>query len=160
MILPDDPSFDVELAFDFNVDSVGVSESAAVAPQSSLLSLPSYASSQSSRHEPQLLMPSSESPAAGGLGFGFPGDTSSLPRSESIVRRPIVLEEESGLLPDPGFYFDKNGEEVQGPALRESSARLSAQSESRAASESAIARQVQTEHEAGLQGGRRDVGCP
>lgn len=128
-----------------------------MAQKSSLLSLPSYTSSQSGRHEPAFTIPSSVSPGSGGYGLDFPGDVSSALHTGSIGGRPDVLQEESGLLPDPGFYFDENGEEVQGPAPQKSMTPLSARPESRVASDAAIAQQVRQEHEAGMQGARQDV---
>ncbi|KAL9624681.1 MAG: hypothetical protein Q9160_001035 [Pyrenula sp. 1 TL-2023] len=134
--LPDDPGFNLETAFNLDLDLQAFDVSTNATQQSSFLSLPSHTPSQSSHAEPQLIIPSSVSPVGGGFGLGFPEDISSAARIGNILGGSDVFEEESGLLPDPGFYFDENGEEVQGPAPRVSSVQMSARPESRAASDS------------------------
>ena len=154
MTIPDDPTFNLDLAFDFDL---GAFSEPSYTQASSFLSLPSFSSASTGHVQPQLALQSSETPPAGGFDTGYPGDTSSALRIASRAGPASVLED-SGLLPDPGFYFDEEGNEVQRSATRVSRMPSSVpRAESRAESESVIARRVHDEHQAGLQAAAAEV---
>ena len=123
-----------------------------MSPQSFLSSRSSHAANL--RDEPVLVFPSTDTAPDGSLaGFGFAGDTSSALRTESKAGRISVFED-TGLIEDPGFEFDAEGNIVDLPRVtdRESALATAGAPRSRVGSDSGISARVREEHEAGLQG--------
>ena len=153
--LPDDPAFlpdfdmDLDLSmFDIQTNASGYSES---------LTPPSFLSSRSSvAREPvedhALVIPSADTPLGGDLGgYGFMGDTSSAIKTASRADRVSAFED-TGVIEDPGFEFDAEGNLVIEPASGEKKSVVPsvAGPVSKLGSDSAVSTQVHQEHEAGL----------
>lgn len=144
---------------DMNLDLSIFETSPDTSHRSSMMSPPSFLSSRSSQpreptEEPALVFPSTDTPAGGDLGrIGFVGDTSSALKTGSKAGRTSVFED-TGVIEDPGFEFDGEGNLVTLPlpAERENVAASVTGPASRLGSDSAISARVRQEHEAGLQG--------
>ncbi|KAL9108012.1 MAG: hypothetical protein Q9227_007117 [Pyrenula ochraceoflavens] len=148
LTLPEDPFFSLDQAINFDIS---VFDEPGDTQTSSLLDLPSFSSVSSRTKDPQLMLPSSETPPAPGFGFGLSGEMSSVSRTVGSAARPASIFEEFGLLPDPGFYFDEEGNEVQGSPQRISPVlSYMPRSDNRAESESAIERRVREGRETDL----------
>ena len=156
--LPDDPAFlpDFDMILDLSMfhtptDTSGSSSS--MTPLSFLSSRSSMA--REPIEHPVLVLPLADTPLGGDLGgYGFGGDTSSAIKTASRAGRGSAFED-TGVIEDPGFEFDAEGNLVIEPAAggeRESPAHSATGPASKLGSDSAISAQVRKEHEAGLQG--------
>ena len=104
--------------------------------------------------EPALVFPSTDTaPGRDFGGIGFAGDTSSALKTGSRTAQVSVLED-TGIIEDPGFEFDPEGNMVVLPSTAEGEGVIppTAGPASRLGSDSAISARVRQEHEAGLQG--------
>ena len=153
--LPDDPAFlpDLNMNLDFSVFDISTDTS----HQSSSMTPPSYLSNRSSEarepvEEPALVFALADHPLGGDF-VGFGEDTSSALKPGSRAGGRSAFED-TGVIEDPGFEFDAEGNlvEVRAAAQRESVAPSATGPASKLGSESAISAQVRQEHEAGLQG--------
>lgn len=153
--LPDDPAFLPD--FDMNLDLSMFGISTDISAWSGSVT-PSCLSSRSSvapepMEEPALVFPSVDTPR-GELGvFGFGGDISSAFKTTSRAGGVSVFED-TGMIEDPGFEFDAEGNVVELPeaGVRENAAPPAPGHISKLSSDSAISAQVRREHEAGLYG--------
>jgi hypothetical protein len=151
--LPDDPTFLPDFDMNLDLSMFGISTGSSTGSGSMIP--PSYLSSRSSVarepiEEPALVFPSVDTPR-GELGvFGFGGDTSLAFKTASRASGVSVFED-TGMIEDPGFEFDAEGNVVELPeaGVRENAAPGPV---SKLGSDSAISAQVRREHEAGLYG--------
>ena len=118
--LPDDPAFLPDLDMNFDLSPFDISTD--TSRRSSLLSPPSLLSSRSSHVEEAAEEPGPVLPSAGtssrSVPGGFAGDTSSAVKAGSRVDHPSIFED-TGLIEDPGFGFDEEGNMVMIPAATE-----------------------------------------
>jgi hypothetical protein len=100
-----------------------------------------------------LVFPSVDTPRGELDAFGFTGDTSLAFKTASRAGRVSVFED-TGMIEDPGFEFDAEGNVVQLPEVegRENVAPSAPGPVSKLGSDLAISAQVRREHEAGLYG--------
>jgi hypothetical protein len=154
--LPDDPAFLPD--FDMNLDLSMFGISTGSSTGSGSMTPPSFLSSHSSVAQepmegPALVFPSVDTPK-GELGvFGFGGDISSAFKTASRAGGVSVFED-TGMIEDPGFEFDAEGNVVELPeaGVRENAAPSAPGPVSKLGSDSAVSAQVRREHEAGLYG--------
>jgi hypothetical protein len=154
--LPDDPAFlpDFDMNLDLSMFGISTGSSSglgSITPPSCLSSRSSVA--REPMTEPALVFPSVETPR-GELGvFGFGGDTNSAFKTASRAGGVSVFED-TGMIEDPGFEFDAEGNVVELPeaGVRENAVPSAPGPVSKLGSDSAISAQVRREHEAGLYG--------
>jgi hypothetical protein len=162
--LPDDPAFLPD--FDMNLDLSMFGLSTGSSSESGFTTPPYCLSSRSSvarepMEEPALVLPSVDTPR-GELGvFGFAGDTNLAFKTASRAGRVSVFED-TGMIEDPGFEFDAEGNVVQLPKaeVRENVAPSAPGPVSKLSSDLAISAQVRREHEAGLYGAQVCLKAP
>ena len=154
--LPEDPAFVPD--FDMNLDlaAFDIFTDASVSRSPSVLSPHSFASSQTSRHageeELELLLPSMDTHGEfGGLDINVGGVTSSAVRSGSKLG-PLGEFEESAIIENPEFEFDRDGNLVlrSDEHQAQQSEAPSVMGQARAPSESGISARVRAEHEVGM----------
>ena len=162
--LPDDPAFLPDLDMNLDLSMFGISTGSSsglgsITPPSCLSSRSSVA--REPMTEPALVFPSVETPR-GELGeFGFGGDTNSAFKTASRAGGVSVFED-TGMIEDPGFEFDAEGNVVELPEAggRENAVPSAPGPVSKLGSDSAISAQVQREHEAGLYGAQVCLKAP
>ncbi|PGG99423.1 hypothetical protein AJ79_08539 [Helicocarpus griseus UAMH5409] len=121
LVLPDDPSFIPDLMLPgLNVDlsALEISSSIGSPRKSSLLSSHLSSSSKSSRFSDGKLHLNISSSDIGGVdagAFGFNSDISSTARKETQFELPAAFAEETGVLFQPDFEFDGEGNMVELP---------------------------------------------
>ncbi|OAT13332.1 Rad21/Rec8 N terminal domain-containing protein [Blastomyces gilchristii SLH14081] len=121
LVLPDDPSFIPDLMLPgLNVDLsvLDISLDIGSPRKSSLLSsvlAPSSKSSQFSDGQLQLNISSSDIGGHGAGASGFPSDIGSSVRKEAQFELPAAFAEETGVLLQPDFEFDGDGNIVELP---------------------------------------------
>ena len=157
--LPDDPAFLPDFDMDLDLSMFDTRTNASSYSES--LTPPSFLSSRSSvMREPiedaALVFPSTNTPLGGDLGgYGFRGDTSSAIKTASQAGRASAFED-TGVIEDPGFEFDAEGNLVieHASGERESVVPSVAAPVSKLGIDLAVSTQVRQEHEAGLRGVR------
>ena len=154
--LPDDPAFlpDFDMNLDlsmFDISTDSWSGSGSVTPPSYLSRRSSVA--QEPMEEPALVFPSIDTPRGELDMFGF-GDDTSLALKTSIRADRVTVIEDTGMIEDPGFEFDAEGNVVELPEVgaRESATTSAPGPVSKLGNDSIINAQVRLEHEAGLYG--------
>lgn len=121
LVLPDDPSFIPDLMLPgLNVDlsALDISSDIETPRKSSLLSSFLTPSSKSSRFSDGQLHLNISSSDIGGLGVsasGFPSDIGSSARKETQFELPAAFAEETGILLEPDFEFDGDGNIIELP---------------------------------------------
>ncbi|KKZ62387.1 hypothetical protein EMCG_03214 [[Emmonsia] crescens] len=121
LVLPDDPSFIPDLMLPgLNVDlsALDISSDIGSPRKSSLLSSFLTPSSKSSRFSDGQLHLNISSSDIGGLGVGasgFPSDIGSSTRKETQFELPAAFAEETGVLLEPDFEFDGDGNIIELP---------------------------------------------
>jgi hypothetical protein len=152
--LPDDPAFlpDFDMNLDLSMFGISTGSSSGLGSTTT----PSSPSSRSSiarepMKEPALVFPSFDTPTGARGVFGFGGGTSLAFKTASRADQMSVFED-TGMIEDPGFEFDTEGNVVELPeaGVRGNNTPSAPRPVSKLGSDSAISAQVRLEHKAGL----------